>query len=85
MKKTLLNRISINKNICHGKPHIRGTRIMVQQILDLLASGSSPGEIIKEDFPDLSEQDIQACIAFASKLVKNELIEVYETELANAE
>jgi len=85
MKNTLLTRISISKIICHGKPHIRGTRIMVQQVLDLLAAGATPEEIIKEDFPDLEKQDIQACIAFASKLVKNEQIVVYETELANAE
>ncbi|MFQ5822888.1 MAG: DUF433 domain-containing protein [bacterium] len=84
MTKYLLNRISINKNICHGKPHIRGTRIMVQQILDLLANGASPEEIIKFDFPDLTHEDIQACIAFASQLLKDEPIEFYDTKAVKA-
>lgn len=72
-------RISIEKNICHGKPHIRGTRIMVHQILDLLADGATPPEILEEDFPDLSLKDIQACIMFANQLVRDEKIVVYET------
>ncbi len=78
------NRISIDKNICHGKPHIMGTRIMVQQILDLLASGASAQEIIEEDFADLDIKDIQACINFANQLVRDEEIIVYETYIAEA-
>lgn len=84
MKEQLLNRISVDKNICHGKPHIRGTRIMVQQVLDLLTDGALPEEIIREDFPDLALEDIRACIAFANQLVVNEEIHVYETGLTEA-
>ena len=76
----LLKRISINRDICHGKPCIRGTRIMVQQVLDLLADGATPEEIVENDFPALTEEDIRACIAFASQLVKDEEIRFYETE-----
>ena len=72
-------RISIDKNVCHGKPHIRGTRIMVHQILDLLADGATPQEIIEEDFPDITLEDIHACIRFANQLVCNEKIVVYES------
>ena len=78
------NRISIKKNICHGKPHIMGTRIMVQQILDLLASGATAQEIIEEDFTDLEIKDIQACINFANQLVRDEEIIIYETDIAEA-
>jgi len=79
MREKLLKRISIDKDVCHGKPHIRGTRIMVQQVLDLLADGATPEEIIAEDFPDLAIEDIRACIAFANQLVRTEDIHVYET------
>ncbi|MDZ7291943.1 MAG: DUF433 domain-containing protein [candidate division KSB1 bacterium] len=80
MKNRLLERISIDRNICHGKPHIRGTRIMVQQVLDLLSDGATPEEIITEDFPDLTLEDIRASIAFANQLLVNEEIHLYETK-----
>ena len=67
-------RISINKNICHGKPYIRGTRIMVHQILDLLAVGATPTEVIQEDFPDLTLEDKRACLMFANQFVHHERI-----------
>ncbi|MBU0878147.1 MAG: DUF433 domain-containing protein [Candidatus Omnitrophica bacterium] len=55
----LLARISINSDICHGAPCIRGHRIMVWQILDLLAAGVKPEKIISEDyFPQITLQDI---------------------------
>lgn len=75
---SLTKRISIDKNICHGKPHIRGTRIMVQQILDLLAAGATPTEIIEEDFPDLTQEDIKACLIFANQFIRDEEIIFYE-------
>jgi len=52
MTEGFRSRIAVDKNICHGKPHIRGTRIMVHQILDLLVAGATTEEIIQEDFPD---------------------------------
>jgi len=78
--KNLNYRISIDKNKCHGKPHIKGTRIMVQQVLNLLGSGATPQEIIKEDFPDLTLEDIRSCIIFANQLVRDEKIVIYETD-----
>ena len=67
--ETLLNRITINTDICHGKPTIRNMRYPVELILDLLSSGMSNAEII-EDYPSLEEDDIKACLAFASRLTK---------------
>lgn len=79
MKTTeeLLERITFDPDVCHGQPCIRGMRIMVRQVLDLLAAGISPEEIIARDFPDLTLEDIRACIAYANQLVKNEEVYVY--------
>ena len=74
----MLDRISIHPHICHGKPCVRGTRIMVSQVLDLLTAGVSPTEIVSEDyFSDITFEDIRACVAFANRLVKNEDIHLY--------
>ena len=63
----LLNRISINPNVCFGKPCIKGTRIWVSLILDFLASGMSQEEIL-EEYPGLTALDIQACLAYGAKI-----------------
>ena len=69
METSLLNRITVNPEICHGKPTIRGKRYTVDLILDLLSAGSTHEEIL-EDYPNLEEEDILACLAYASKLSK---------------
>ena len=66
------DRITADPNICHGKPCIRGHRIMVHQILDLLADGASTGNILQDHFPQISREDIDACVAYAACLVRNE-------------
>lgn len=63
-------RISVNPNKMAGKPVINGTRLTVEFILNLLAHGQSPDEIIKE-YKGLRLEDIQACILFASKTQGN--------------
>ena len=65
----LLNRIVIDPNICHGKPIIRGLRYPVQNVLELLASGMSYEEILK-DYQDLEREDLQACLLFAARVTK---------------
>ena len=69
MGTQFLNRITINPKICHGKPTIRNKRYPVDLILDLLSAGSTHEEIL-EDYPNLEEADILACLAYASKLAK---------------
>lgn len=69
MNKDLISKISINQDICGGKPTIRGTRYTVDLILDLLSSGMTEVEII-DDYPALESDDIKACLAFASRLTK---------------
>jgi len=58
-------RISINPEIRSGKPCVRGTRITVVDVFDYLGGGMSVAEVL-EDFPDLTEEDIRACFAYAA-------------------
>lgn len=64
-------RISINPNVCHGKPCIKGTRVMVTVILDNLASELTFEEIVRE-YPPLTLEDIKAAIAYAAQLTREE-------------
>ena len=64
---TPLSRITINPEICHGKPTIRGLRYPVETILELLSSGMTTEEILA-DYEDLEREDILAVLAFAARL-----------------
>lgn len=66
--ENILERITIDPEICHGKPTIRGLRYPVESILELLASGMTIDELL-EDYPDLEREDFLACLNYASKLV----------------
>ena len=63
------DRITINPDICHGKPTIRNSRLMVVTILELLASGMTHQEIL-EDYPNLELADVQACLNYAIHLAQ---------------
>lgn len=71
---SLLDRITIDPNICHGKPCIRGLRYPVETILELLSSGMSTEQIL-EDYEDLEHEDILAALAFAARLSQIKRIE----------
>jgi uncharacterized protein (DUF433 family) len=75
MAHPLLERISVNPNICFGKPCIKGTRIWVSLILDFLASGMTIKEIIDE-YPQLTEDDIRAAIAYGAEMSRERYVEV---------
>jgi uncharacterized protein (DUF433 family) len=64
MPDTLLDRITIRPEQCHSRPCIRGMRIRVVDVLEMLASGASEAEILT-DIPDLEPDDIRACLAYA--------------------
>ena len=74
-----MSRIKINKHIiadseiCHGKPTFKGTRIMVWQVLELLAHGESPESILKA-FPSLNQAHINAALQYASSLTKENYV-----------
>ncbi|MBC7227858.1 MAG: DUF433 domain-containing protein [Thermoflexales bacterium] len=65
----LLQRISVDPEVCFGKPCIRGTRIWVSLILDYLASGMTIEEILQE-YPQLTEKDIRAAIAYGAEMAR---------------
>lgn len=66
----LLSRITVDPAICHGQPCIKGTRIMVYLILELLEAGVFPQQIIEEYYPQLTMQDVQACLHYAAQLIR---------------
>lgn len=66
-------RIVADPEVLVGKPVIRGTRMAVEFVLDLLANGWSEGEVLK-NYPRLTPKDIQACIGYASALLKSERV-----------
>ena len=67
--QNLLNRITIDPEICHGKPTIRGLRYPIEIILQLMSSGMTIDEIL-EDYEDLEKEDITAVLMYASKLTE---------------
>jgi uncharacterized protein (DUF433 family) len=71
----LLVRISIDPNICFGKPCIRGHRIWVSLILDFLAGGMSKDELLQE-YPQLESADIDACIAYGAEMARERFVEI---------
>jgi uncharacterized protein (DUF433 family) len=69
MENQLLQRITLDPNICHGKPCIRGLRYPLELILELLSSGMNAKEII-DDYDDLENEDILATLLFAARLTQ---------------
>ncbi|CAN5821737.1 DUF433 domain-containing protein [soil metagenome] len=71
----LLKRISIDPKVCFGKPCIRGTRLWVSLILDRLAAGISAEEIL-EEYPQLTREDILACMAYGAEMSRERFVDV---------
>ena len=74
-REELLSRISINPEICFGKPCVRGHRIWVSLILDLLASGMTVEAVLAE-YPGLHEEDIRACIAYGAEMSREHFVDI---------
>lgn len=73
-EKELLKRITVNPEIFGGKPIIRGMRISVELVVSLLAQGDTVEEILA-DYPDLTREDIQACLAYAHAVIANDSLD----------
>jgi uncharacterized protein (DUF433 family) len=73
--KELLGRITIDPTVCFGKPCVRGTRIWVSLVLDFLATGMAPEEILKE-YPGLTALDIQACLAYGAEMSRERHVDI---------
>ncbi len=63
-------RITVQPDICNGKPVIRGTRITAQTVLEFLAAGDSVEDVL-EEYPSLTREDVWACLDYASRLLAN--------------
>lgn len=77
--ENLLKRITIDVEVCHGKPTVRGLRYPVEMILELLGSGMNTEEIL-EDYKDLEKDDILAVLQYASKL--SQVKSIYKVDAA---
>lgn len=71
-------RISVDPEVCHGKPCIRGTRIFISVILDNLAAGQTIDQVI-ESYPGLTTEDIQAALSYAAELAHERTVYVDRT------
>lgn len=67
---SLLDRITIQPDVCNGRPVVRGTRITVQTVLEFLAAGDSVEDVL-EEYPTLTRPDVQACLNYASRVIGN--------------
>lgn len=75
IRDELLSRISIDPEVCFGKPCIKGHRIWVSLILDFLASGMTVQEILQQ-YPALEKADILACIAYGAEMARERVVEI---------
>ena len=74
-KEELLSRISIDPTVCFGKPFIRGHRIWVSLVLDLLAAGWTVPQVL-DQYPGLDETDVLACIAYGAEMARERYVEI---------
>jgi uncharacterized protein (DUF433 family) len=77
----LLERITVNPKVMVGKPVIKGTRLSVEYILNLLAHGATASEILAE-YSGVTQEDIQACLLFATRSLESTVFMPLETETA---
>lgn len=71
----LLERISIDPQVCFGKPCIRGHRIWVSLVLDRLATGEAVEDLLR-DFPQLGREDVLACIAYGAEMSRERYVDI---------
>ena len=74
-RQELLSRISIDRNVCFGKPCIQGHRIWVSLVLDLLAGGWTVQELL-EQYPGIEDADVLACIAYGAEMFRERRVDV---------
>ena len=68
-----MKRIEVNSKICSGKPVIRGTRIMVRNILGMIAGGSTVGQVL-ESYPELEREDVVAALQYAAQVIDEDQV-----------
>jgi len=75
VKPMKLDRITVDPNVCFGKPCIRGLRIPVHLIVDLIAAGKSAAEIV-DDYPELEPEDVKQALEYAAALTREKVVSV---------
>ncbi len=80
MRQEILARININKEVCNGKPCIKGTRIMVTNILSLMAGGYDFSRIL-DYYPELSKEDVKAAMEYVLESIEGEEVRLLQTSL----
>jgi uncharacterized protein (DUF433 family) len=78
-REELLQRISIDPNVCFGKPCIRGTRIWVSLILNLLATGLNEAEV-RNEYPQLTPEDVWVALAYGAEMARERYVELPATQ-----
>ena len=73
MKTIISDRISIDAGVCHGKPVVTGTRVLVANVVGALAAGQTIASVL-EDYPSLQEEDIRACLQYAAAQAGNSVV-----------
>jgi len=72
---SLLDRIAVDPDVCHGQPCVKGTRILVWLVLDYLANGDSVEDILAA-YPALTRDDIRACLAYAAETARERVVSI---------
>jgi uncharacterized protein (DUF433 family) len=67
----LMERITVDPRICHGQACIKGTRIMVYLVLEFLETGLTADQIIQDYYPQLTKEDVEACLHYAAALIRD--------------
>ncbi len=70
-----MDRISVDPNVCHGRPCVKGTRVMVWLVLNYLANGDSIEDILAA-YPSLTREDIRACLAYAAEAARERVVSI---------
>jgi uncharacterized protein (DUF433 family) len=71
----LMERISVDPNVCHGQPCVKGTRVMVWLVLNYLANGDSIKDILVA-YPNLTREDVRACLAYAAEAARERVVSI---------
>lgn len=75
----IFERIEVDTEVLHGEPRIKGTRVPVKIILELLGEGLTPEDIIKDHYPHIAKEDILACIKYLKQILEDE--EIHYTKI----
>lgn len=68
----MTDRIEVSPGVCHSQPCLKGTRILVHTVIELIESGLTPKDIVKDYYPNITEDDVKQCLHYAASLIKDQ-------------